>query len=324
MKRLTAFIAAALLSLSAMAATSVDDDKTGIPTGGGGGSGTVTSVGAIGANGISISGSPVTTAGSVTFSLGDITPTSVNTGTATATRFNGPGAGLTGTAASLTVGTATNVTTNANLTGPITSTGNATAVAAQTGTGSTFVMQASPSITTPTLSTPSFVGSAIVTQSASTVAVGINATGNATGRRAWAYEGDGGQVIKFRRWSDSFGAPAAAIWGIDNSISADTLVFSATVSLNGSSAPLYWNGDTSLSRTAVGVLSLAKAPGTYSGSALILGPQTVAQLPVCAAGTQGARATVTDATATTFLSTVAGGGSSVVPVMCNATNWVIG
>ena len=39
--------------------------------------------------------------------------------------------------------------TNANLTGPITSTGNATAVAAQTGTGSTFVMQASPTLTTP-------------------------------------------------------------------------------------------------------------------------------------------------------------------------------
>jgi hypothetical protein len=43
------------------------------------------------------------------------------------------------------------VTTNANLTGPITSVGNATAVAAQTGTGSTFVMQASPTLTTPVL-----------------------------------------------------------------------------------------------------------------------------------------------------------------------------
>ena len=58
----------------------------------------------------------------------------------------------TGTAAGLTAG---NVTTNANLTGPITSTGNATAVAAQTGTGSTFVMQASPTLTTPNIGTPS-------------------------------------------------------------------------------------------------------------------------------------------------------------------------
>ena len=50
---------------------------------------------------------------------------------------------------------ATTVATNANLTGPITSTGNATAVAAQTGTGSTFVMQASPTLTTPDIGTPS-------------------------------------------------------------------------------------------------------------------------------------------------------------------------
>ena len=42
------------------------------------------------------------------------------------------------------------VVTNANLTGPITSVGNATSVAAQTGTGSVFVMQASPTLTTPT------------------------------------------------------------------------------------------------------------------------------------------------------------------------------
>lgn len=55
-----------------------------------------------------------------------------------------------GTAASLTAG---NVTTNANLTGPITSTGNATAVAAQTGTGSTFVMNTSPTLVTPLLGT---------------------------------------------------------------------------------------------------------------------------------------------------------------------------
>jgi hypothetical protein len=45
-----------------------------------------------------------------------------------------------------------------NLTGPITSVGNATAIAAQTGTGSTFVVQTSPTINTPTLSSPAFSG----------------------------------------------------------------------------------------------------------------------------------------------------------------------
>jgi len=89
------------------------------------------------------------------------------TGTTTSTTFVGAGTGLTGTAASLTagnvttnanltgmvtsVGNATTVVTNANLTGPITSVGNATSVASQTGTGTTFVMQASPTLTTPNI-----------------------------------------------------------------------------------------------------------------------------------------------------------------------------
>ena len=47
-----------------------------------------------------------------------------------------------------------NDATNANLTGPITSVGNATSVASQTGTGSTFVMNTSPTLVTPLLGTP--------------------------------------------------------------------------------------------------------------------------------------------------------------------------
>ena len=50
---------------------------------------------------------------------------------------------------------AVTATTNANLTGPITSIGNATSVAAQTGTGTTFVMSTSPTLVTPALGTPS-------------------------------------------------------------------------------------------------------------------------------------------------------------------------
>lgn len=45
---------------------------------GGGGTGTVTSVGITGNNGIGVSGSPITTAGVITLSLGNITPTTVN------------------------------------------------------------------------------------------------------------------------------------------------------------------------------------------------------------------------------------------------------
>lgn len=48
-------------------------------------------------------------------------------------------------------GNADTVTTNANLTGPITSTGNATAIASQTGTGSKFVVDTSPVLVTPNI-----------------------------------------------------------------------------------------------------------------------------------------------------------------------------
>jgi hypothetical protein len=49
------------------------------------------------------------------------------------------------------VGNATTVVTNANLTGPITSSGNTTSVASQTGTGSKFVMEVSPTLVTPVI-----------------------------------------------------------------------------------------------------------------------------------------------------------------------------
>lgn len=48
-------------------------------------------------------------------------------------------------------GNAATVTTNANLTGPIISSGNATSIASQTGTGTKFVMDTSPTLVTPTL-----------------------------------------------------------------------------------------------------------------------------------------------------------------------------
>lgn len=51
---------------------------------------------------------------------------------------------------------------------------------------------------------------------------------------------------------------------------------------------------------------------------------TVAALPAAATAGAGARAFVTDATATTFLSTVTGGGANKVPVVSDGTNWLIG
>ena len=51
---------------------------------------------------------------------------------------------------------------------------------------------------------------------------------------------------------------------------------------------------------------------------------TVATLPSAVTSGVGARAFVSDATATTFASTVAGGGANKVPVYSDGTNWKIG
>lgn len=56
----------------------------------------------------------------------------------------------------------------------------------------------------------------------------------------------------------------------------------------------------------------------------VTGSLTVAALPAAATAGAGARAFVTDANATTFLTTVAGGGANKVPVVSDGTNWLIG
>ena len=62
---------------------------------------------------------------------------------------------------------------------------------------------------------------------------------------------------------------------------------------------------------------------TFAGAVKTLST-TVSALPSASTAGAGARAFVTDATATTFLSTVAGGGSNKVPVVSDGANWLIG
>jgi hypothetical protein len=106
------------------------------------------------------------------------------------------GTNISGTA---TAFTASNVTTNANLTGPITSVGNATSIASQTGTGSTLVVDTSPVLVTPNLGTPS-------------AAVLTNATGTATGLTAGTAttaNGVAAGVVAGKMIYDQFTATAA-------------------------------------------------------------------------------------------------------------------
>lgn len=70
------------------------DDTGAVSQIGGSGSGTVTSVSVSGNNGISVSGSPITTSGTITVGLGAITPTSVAaTGSVTGSNLSGTNTG---------------------------------------------------------------------------------------------------------------------------------------------------------------------------------------------------------------------------------------
>lgn len=107
-----------------------------------------------------------------TITASQISDATITTGSSVSGTNTGDQTNITGNAAT--------VTTNANLTGPITSVGNATSVASQTGTGSTFVMSAGPTISgTTALSTLTVAGTGTITStSATALAVGANGATN--------------------------------------------------------------------------------------------------------------------------------------------------
>jgi hypothetical protein len=148
----------------------------------GGGGGTVTSVSVVTANGISGSVANPTTTPAITLTLGAITPTTVNS--ITLSGSSTPALAVTGTSSisgantgdqtiTLTGGVtgsgtgsfATTVITNANLTGPVTSSGNATSIA------NSIALPASPTTTTQSpadnstkIATTAYVDNAILGQ----------------------------------------------------------------------------------------------------------------------------------------------------------------
>jgi glutamine amidotransferase-like uncharacterized protein len=85
--------------------------------------------------------------------------------------------------------------------------------------------------------------------------------------------------------------------------------------------------------TLDGTNNLTFFPGTASGivyeggtydKIFSTGGVAVSSLPAPNVGIAGARNLVVDANSTTFMSTVAGGGANIVPVVCDGTNWKIG
>lgn len=179
-----------------------------------------------------------------------------------------------------TTGTAT---VNANLTGPITSVGNATSVASQTGTGATFVMQASPTINTPTVSGD------------------LTFTGGGNSRL------QNGAQLQARNAANTFHSRLISNDASDRIVIGDTTTSISNefrVHTDGSATP-------TLKVSTSGIVTIV-AP-------IILKGYTVATLP---AGTVGMRAYVTDALGPAYGAVVVGGGAVVVPVFFNGAAWV--
>jgi len=95
----------------------------------------------------------------------------------------------------------------------------------------------------------------------------------------------------------------------------------------GDSVPVYAQsqGDARKFSLTTLVAYLSTAFSTLSASSYIkVATVTVANLPSAATAGAGARATVSDANATTFNSVVAGSGANTVPVFSDGTAWRIG
>jgi len=158
------------------------------------GSGTVTSASVVSANGFAGSVATDTTTPAITITtsitgllIGDGASGAISAATA-GTDYVIPSGSITGNAST--------VTTNANLTGVITSTGNATVIASQTGTGTKFVVDTSPTLVTPTLgvATATTVNKVTVTAPATgatlTIVDGATLTASATASVSGTNSGD--------------------------------------------------------------------------------------------------------------------------------------
>lgn len=121
------------------------------------------------------------------------------------TPSSGIATNLTGTASGLTAG---NVTTNANLSGPITSSGNTTSVANQTGSGSKFVMDTSPTLVTPILGVASATN---VTFGISSSVTGQIILSHASSAFTTTIQSGNALVSRTYTWPTNFGSAGAVL-----------------------------------------------------------------------------------------------------------------
>ena len=143
-----------------------------------------------------------------------------------------------------------------NLTGPITSVGPATSVASQTGTGSTFVMQASPTLTTPDIgvATATSINGTTIPSSKTLVAT------DSTAYVVPSQTGNSGKYLTTDGTTSSWSAVAGAlaqptepsspqdglVWVDTDGTIAGTAVTRWSKTLSGSTSSLSGNDDNSL------------------------------------------------------------------------------
>ncbi len=124
-------------------------------------------------------------------------------------------------------------------------------------------------------------------------------------------------------------APVAQTLSVQSVVAGTSNTAGANLTITGSQGTGTGAGGDIIFQTALAGTSgtaqnsLITALRIYSNQTVAVGKAyTVATLP--AAGTQGRRAWVTDATAPTFLGALTGGGAVVCPVFDNGTAWVAG
>jgi hypothetical protein len=159
--------------------------------------------------------------------------------------------------------------------------------------------------------------------------------------KATYFETVGGPLINFANSNGLINNATGIIgWGTSAAAVPDLLLARGAANTlaqrNGTNAQTSWLFNTytndsnyeRLSTTWTSNVCYTKPENAGTGSARlyvpVTGSTTVASLPAASTAGVGARSFVTDATATTFLSTVAGGGANKVPVVSDGTNWLIG
>jgi hypothetical protein len=118
--------------------------------------------------------------------------------------------------------------------------------------------------------------------------------------------------------------------GEDTPAPVYSTILEASISIHEATSPVVVQADIGTEPEQVplnqhlGTLAYQDANGVNISGIIRTLVTTVSELPSASYVGAGTRLFVTDATSTTFLSTVSGGGSNSVPVVSDGTNWLIG